>query len=448
MKKFITLLLVAAIFSSLVVPVSASSSNYYPTYYGYSTSLVDGLNIIGEDSSFAARAQIAQANGISFYMGTPEQNTYLLNLLKQGQLIKNCETIQTTISEDISHICSNYSQCTKNGGEIYVVTKDNCAIRKEPHNKGEIVARGEIGELISINRVFWTAKMTRWCEINVIGSNEKLYIYIDNCEPHTVHSYINLLSTNNGYVDFCAVCGVALAVAESEAVGCDFTCIADQAVKGSFSDYNPTFTSVFAQIIVGEIPGVGTLADARDLIGDIMNGEAAWVIAADMAAFLPVIGALKYSDEISVLGKNADKIGNSMKYSDEIASVAKKSDKIFWGKWDDYDKVTVNGREYAKIGDYNYTQHAVDEFMNPSIETNQTLRINPDTGKHSYVEHSRGVPPSYVNWVLTEGVELGTTKISAEYVDQATGALRRKFSSGTLEVIVEGDNLVVTIITK
>ncbi|MBR3973505.1 MAG: hypothetical protein IKJ99_06105 [Oscillospiraceae bacterium] len=354
--------------------------------------------------------------------------------------------------------CSDYSQCTENGGEVYMITKPNCAIRKEAHNKGEIVARGQVGDLISVNRVFWTPKLTRWCEINVIGSNEKLYIYIENCEPHTVHHYISLLSTDNGYVDFCAVCGVAVAVAEGEVAGCDLTCVADQAVKGSFSDYNPTFTSVVAQIVAGEIPGVGTVADARDLIGDIMNGEEAWVIAADMVAFLPLIGALKYSDEIAILAKNSDEIGAGLKHSDnfgsgfkytnEVTNAAKKADGIFWGKWSDYEKVTINGKEYAKIGDFNYTEHAVSEFLNPSIETNQILRIDPVTGKRSYVEHSRGIPTGFVNFVLTEGVELGTTKVSPEYVDAITGAVRRKYTSGTLEVVVEEGNIVVTIFSK
>lgn len=356
--------------------------------------------------------------------------------------------VPSAFAAETAYSCSNYSRCTANGGEIYVITKENCAIRKEPHNKGQIIDYGEVGELISVNRVFWTIKMTRWCEINVIGSDEKLYIHIDNCEPHTVHSYINLLSTDNGYVEFCAVCGVALAVAEGEVAGCDLTCVVDQAIKGSFSEYNPSFTSVLTQIIIGEVPGIGTVADARDLIGDIMNGEEAWVIAADLAALLPIIGALKYSDEISILVKNTDEIGGVVKYSDEIASLTKKSTSIQWGKWSDYEKIVVNGKEYAQIGDYKYTKHAVDEFLNPSIETNQYLRIDSVTGKRTYVEHSRGVPPSYVNWILTEGVELGTTKVSSEYVDAATGAIRRKYTCGTLEVIVEGGDTVITIITK
>ena len=53
-------------------------------YIGYS--LVDALNQIGVDSSYAYRSKLAAANGINNYRGTAEQNTQLLNLLKQGKL--------------------------------------------------------------------------------------------------------------------------------------------------------------------------------------------------------------------------------------------------------------------------------------------------------------------------------------------------------------------------
>lgn len=61
---------------------------YYPrtTYKG--GSLVDGLRSIGVDSSFGNRRKIANANNIKNYLGTPNQNTQMLNLLKEGKLIQ------------------------------------------------------------------------------------------------------------------------------------------------------------------------------------------------------------------------------------------------------------------------------------------------------------------------------------------------------------------------
>lgn len=51
-------------------------------------SIVDALNEIGIDSSYNYRTQLAEVNGINNYHGSAEQNTELLNKLKNGNLIK------------------------------------------------------------------------------------------------------------------------------------------------------------------------------------------------------------------------------------------------------------------------------------------------------------------------------------------------------------------------
>lgn len=61
---------------------------YYPKYTGKTISIVIALNSLGYNSTFAYRKKIANANGIKVYLGTASQNTKLLNLLKQGKLIK------------------------------------------------------------------------------------------------------------------------------------------------------------------------------------------------------------------------------------------------------------------------------------------------------------------------------------------------------------------------
>ena len=52
------------------------------------SSLVDALKQIKVDSSFAYRKKLASKNGVKLYVGSASQNTKLLNLLKQGKLIK------------------------------------------------------------------------------------------------------------------------------------------------------------------------------------------------------------------------------------------------------------------------------------------------------------------------------------------------------------------------
>lgn len=69
-------------------PKPKPNVSYYAKYTGKSVSIVDALNAIGADSSFNNRRAIAKANGIVGYVGTASQNTKMLNLLKQGKLIK------------------------------------------------------------------------------------------------------------------------------------------------------------------------------------------------------------------------------------------------------------------------------------------------------------------------------------------------------------------------
>ena len=93
MKRTLTFLLVLVLCFSLIAEVgvsaSAASVTYYPKYTGSSGSIVDGLRAVGVDSSYSNRSKIAALNGISNYSGTASQNTQMLNLLKQGKLIKS-----------------------------------------------------------------------------------------------------------------------------------------------------------------------------------------------------------------------------------------------------------------------------------------------------------------------------------------------------------------------
>ena len=57
-----------------------------PNYSG--VSIVDALETIGADSRYGYRCTIAAKNGIGGYTGTPKQNTYMLNLLKNGNLLR------------------------------------------------------------------------------------------------------------------------------------------------------------------------------------------------------------------------------------------------------------------------------------------------------------------------------------------------------------------------
>ena len=65
---------------------ASEGDSYYPKYTGSSTSIVAALQAVKVDSNYTFRKKIAETNGIKGYSGTAEQNTTMLNLLKQGKL--------------------------------------------------------------------------------------------------------------------------------------------------------------------------------------------------------------------------------------------------------------------------------------------------------------------------------------------------------------------------
>ena len=64
----------------------APKVNYLSNTNYTGVSIVDALKEIGIDSSYSYRSKLAIVNGITNYIGSAEQNTQLLNLLKQGKL--------------------------------------------------------------------------------------------------------------------------------------------------------------------------------------------------------------------------------------------------------------------------------------------------------------------------------------------------------------------------
>ena len=74
--------------------------------------------------------------------------------------------------------------------------------------------------------------------------------------------------------------------------------------------------------------------DIRDIIADVRNlaqaDEIKWdmiaMLALDLIGVIPVIGALKYSDEIGTLFKSADKVSVVTRSSDGAGVLAKHAD--------------------------------------------------------------------------------------------------------------------------
>lgn len=67
---------------------STPTTSYYPACKYKGSSIVDALNSIGVDSSFANRKKIAAKNNIRDYTGRASENKSMLDRLKVGRLIK------------------------------------------------------------------------------------------------------------------------------------------------------------------------------------------------------------------------------------------------------------------------------------------------------------------------------------------------------------------------
>lgn len=90
------------------------TGKYYPACSSSQTSLIAAMASIGVDMDWDLQCEIAELNGISNFSGTVEQNTTLLNLLKNGKLLNPnyvpvsyypaCASSCTTFYEGMSNI--------------------------------------------------------------------------------------------------------------------------------------------------------------------------------------------------------------------------------------------------------------------------------------------------------------------------------------------------------
>jgi hypothetical protein len=108
-------------------------TTYYKSCSSSIQSIVEGLNQIGVDSSKANRAKIANLNGISNYTGSAEQNIILLNLLKNGKLIKS--------KGDSSSASSNLNTNSKLSNEDMIKNIENSGQFGKKTNAMGIICR-------------------------------------------------------------------------------------------------------------------------------------------------------------------------------------------------------------------------------------------------------------------------------------------------------------------
>jgi hypothetical protein len=110
---------------------------------------------------------------------------------------------------------------------------------------------------------------------------------------------------------------------------------------------------------------------------------------------------------------------------------------MWWGYWKDYPKVRIGTREYARIGNRLYTQHAVDYFQPSGRRTIANIPVAQGEGGGS-LSKGRGVPPRAVEETILRG---------ATRPQFASGAHRIVHTLGDLEVVTEDNGRIVVTVS-
>lgn len=361
-------------------------------------------------------------------------------------------TVPVLANDSAGLVCENYIECNT-GGTCYEVIEQNVPVRSNPSKKGETIAHLSTGNLVRVTDIISNEKGKKWAVLEYTladgHTEEKAYIFTGNLLEHTDHKYVPMITTDTGNLIVCTICGDASVKYsdgnQTETAKCDLACVANQAIRGDFAEEDLSFWGLVARILVGEIPYFGAGADIRDLIYDLLHEPNIITVGIDLAALAPVIGSMRLlakMDDIKVVNKI-----DGFKYYDETFETLKV---LPWEQWDDYEKVIVNGKEYAKIGDkFLYTEHMVNEFIPSGFQKHTYRKFGSDT--------SRGLSPTYINDILTTGLKDGrTVKVTpgdprfSSLIDR--GIIQKSFKydvycNGSVDVLVDQNNIIVTAIT-
>ena len=108
---------------------------------------------------------------------------------------------------------------------------------------------------------------------------------------------------------------------------------------------------------------------------------------------------------------------------------------LWWGFWDDYPKVALNGKLYAQIGKRLYTEHAVTRFLPSGRRTVVNVETaSGEGGGYAFDPKARSISPNFVEHVIQTGAK--------RFVIEK-GEARTIHSAGDLLVVTTRDNLIV-----
>ena len=90
-------------------------------------------------------------------------------------------------------------------GQVFLTTKENAVLRKEPHNKGKIIDELPQGYPLESEFMIQTDKGTKWIKVKN-PDNEDMWCYLGSLAVHT-HNFVDLESLGYGGFEFCDGCG-------------------------------------------------------------------------------------------------------------------------------------------------------------------------------------------------------------------------------------------------
>ncbi|WP_081295282.1 hypothetical protein [Gilliamella sp. Choc4-2] len=128
-------------------------------------------------------------------------------------------------------------------------------------------------------------------------------------------------------------------------------------------------------------------------------------------------------------GNKSSKFGEHAKNEQEIkAGKGIVGNSLEWNSWQNYKKTTINGKQYAQVGDRLYSQHAIDR-MQPS-------GLGSPAGT---VGAGRNISPGIVEYTIQNGTKT---------ISKVNGVERTVHWSGDVGVVTENNGKVIVTILR
>ena len=360
------------------------------------------------------------------FVETPEEHVFYNNVcISCGyEKVKNtpshehkavsCAPNSYTIYEDIvadshtfvfyegDHLCS-CGEVVENGNYIRSVdahdfVNDTCIkcsyVREHEHIGSKCV--DSYSEYIDITisthtEIAHSGKI--YCKCNVLVSEGNVTTFVES------HTFEN---------DICIECGYQRNFNES------VESVINQVILGDISEES-TPIGLVGEVLLGELPIVGTLADVRDLTNSIVNYESPADVILNASGIFPIIGSVKYTDEVYTITKHSEDISDILdETSEEVIDtyryIYKASDEV-----EGFSSYKKFKSKYGKAGDGMHWHHIVEQsqikrsgFSSEMINnTYNIVAIDAKTHRKITAHYNRkieGLNMSVRDWITSQNM--------------------------------------------